>query len=462
MIAGLVLETFTIAGCAFAIAMVLGLPTAAIIVRGHAIGRLVAALATTVRAIPDVILAIICVAALGLGPVAGITALGINTGAVLAKLCAELLLSVRREPEEALRAVGATPLAGFLIGMVPEAWPGLVGFAAYALESIIRGSVIVGIVGAGGLGSAIVASFNLAQYGEFFTYLAGLIVVVICVDALSGWLRERAPAPVAAAAFAAIAIAGVTGIFLSGDVSGKDVARALPRVVRFLADEMPPDFSAEVAANAANGLLTTILVAVVGTLGGALLAIPLALLAAPRIAEGWMRGTGYTPWSYVPMTVSRFALAIVRAVPPLALGLLALSIVGLGPKAGALALVLHTAGVLGKLFGESLEIAPLLPAEALVATGSQASVAALVGIVPGALNALLAHLAYRWEWNVRASTTMGMIGAGGIGQAIFNAQQLLFYHQLLAYVIVAVVLVVVGDVISQALRSRFHLRTVLR
>jgi phosphonate transport system permease protein len=229
-----------------------------------------------------------------------------------------------------------------------------------------------------------------------------------------------------------------------------------------LADEMPPDFSGQVGRIAAAGIVTTILVAVVGTLGGALLAIPLAVLAAPRIAEGWMRGTGYRPWSYVPMTVSRLALAVARAVPPLALGLLALSVVGLGPKAGALALVLHTAGVLGKLFGESLEIAPLAPAEALVATGSTASAAAVAGLVPGALNALLAHLAYRWEWNVRASTTLGMIGAGGIGQAIFNAQQLLFYHQLLAYVIVAVALVVAGDVVSQAVRRRFQLRTVLR
>jgi phosphonate transport system permease protein len=462
MIAQLALETLAIAGCAFAIALVIGLPAATIIVRGGAIGKSVAALATTVRAIPDLVLAIVCVAALGLGPVAGTTALGINTAAVLAKLCAELLLAVRREPEEALRAIGATPLAGFLIGLVPEAWPGLVGFAAYALESIIRGSVIVGIVGAGGLGSAIVQSFNLANYHEFFTYIGWLIVLVIAVDAISGWLRERAPAPVAVAVFLGIAVAGCAGIALTGDMTGGDLVRALPRVVRFLAEEMPPDFSAAVASKAAAGIATTVLVAVVGTLGGAAIAIPLAFVAAPRVALGWMRGTGYAPWSYVPMTLSRFGLAILRAIPPLALGLLALSIVGLGPKAGMFALVLHTAGVLGKLFAESLEIAPLTAAESLVATGSSASAAALFGLVPGSLNALLAHLAYRWEWNVRASTTLGMIGAGGIGQEIFNAQQLLFYHQLIAYVIVAVALVVAGDLVSQAFRSRLQLRTVLR
>ncbi|HXP93626.1 MAG TPA: ABC transporter permease subunit [Candidatus Binatia bacterium] len=462
MIVQLAFETLAIAGCAFAIALTLGLPAAVIVVRGGIVGKIVAFLATAVRAIPDLVLAIICVAALGLGPVAGVTALGINTGAVLAKLFAELLLAVRREPEEALRAIGASPLTSFLIGLVPEAWPGLVGFAAYALESIIRGSVIVGIVGAGGLGSAIVQSFNLANYHEFFMYIAWLVVIVILVDALSGWLRERAPAFAAVGVFCAIAAAGVAGIALSGNVSGSDLARALPRVVHFLADEMPPDFSAKVIATATDGIEVTIVVAIVGTFGGALLAVPLALLAAPRIALGWMRGTGYAPWSYVPMIISRFGLAIVRAIPPLALGLLALSIVGLGPKAGAVALALHTAGVLGKLFGESLEIAPLTEAESLVATGAPATAAALVGLVPGALNALLSHLAYRWEWNVRASTTLGMIGAGGIGQAIFNAQQLLFYHQLIAYVIFAVALVVAGDVVSQAFRARLHLRTVLR
>ena len=462
MIAQLAFETFAIAGCAFAIALVLGLPAATIIVRGGMVGKIVAALSTCVRAIPDLVLAIVCVAALGLGPVAGITALGINMAAVLAKLCAELLLAVRREPEEALRAIGATPLASFLIGLIPEAWPGLVGFAAYGLESIIRGSVIVGIVGAGGLGSAIVQSFNLANYHEFFVYIAGLIVLVICVDSLSSWLREHAPPGVAVVVFLAIATIGMAGIVLSGDVSMSDLVGALPRVGHFLVQEFPPDFSAQVVQTAVGGIVTTVVVAIAGTVGGALLAIPLALLAAPRIAVGWMRGTGYAPWSFVPMTIARLGLAIVRAIPPLALGLLALSVVGLGPKAGALALVLHTAGVLGKLFGESLEVAPLTAAESLVATGSPATAAALIGLVPGSLNALLAHLAYRWEWNVRASTTLGMIGAGGIGQAIFNAQQLLFYHKLLAYVLVAVALVVAGDVVSQAFRSRLHLRTVLR
>jgi len=192
------------------------------------------------------------------------------------------------------------------------------------------------------------------------------------------------------------------------------------------------------------------------------LAIPLGLLAARPLARGWMRGTGYRPWSIAPEFAARGGLTVGRAFPPIALALLGLSIVGLGPKAGAFALAIHSAGVLGKLFAESLELADAAPAESLVAGGSTAAVGVLVGLVPGSVGALAAHLLYRWEWNIRASTVLGIVGAGGLGQAIYNAQQLLFDHQLLTYVSIAIILVLASDAVAGRLRASLRLATLER
>ncbi|MBD5635772.1 MAG: ABC transporter permease subunit, partial [Candidatus Eremiobacteraeota bacterium] len=214
-------------------------------------------------------------------------------------------------------------------------------------------------------------------------------------------------------------------------------------------------------ARAGAGVLETVGVALAGTAMGTLVAIPLGLLVARVVGRGWMRGTGWA-WSAVPAFVTRLALASARAVPPVALALVAVAFVGLGPKAGAVALAIHTAGVLGKLFAESLELADLQPAEALVAGGSSALAAIFAGLVPSALPAASAHLSYRFEWNGRASTTLGIVGAGGLGQQIYNAEQLFHDHELLAYVLVAMAVVLASDALAVKFRRRLQLRTMER
>lgn len=456
------LETIAIAAGALPIAILIGTPAAIAIARGGPLGRTVRALASFARAIPELVLAIVFVVALGFGAVPGTLALGFSGAATIAKLYAELIESMRREPEEALRATGATATASFLVGLVPAAWPGLVGFGAYAFESIVRAAVIVGVVGAGGLGSAMITSIDLLDYASFGWYVAALVALVVAVDTASGLLRERAPAWVALGTFALVSLVGFVALATTGNAPWHTFATAPPRVFAYLARAIPPDFSPHVLANAGLGVIETIGVALVGTLAGTLVAIPLALLVSRVVSSGWVRGTGYRPWSIVPAFLTRVGLVVARSVPPIAIALVALSFVGLGPKAGAFALAIHTAGVLGKLFAESLELVDPLPAEALVASGSTGLGAVGIGIVPGALATMSAHLLYRWEWNVRASTTLGIVGAGGLGQQIFNSQQLLHDRELLAYVIVAIVLVIASDQATVFVRQRFALRTMER
>ena len=452
-----VFQTIGITAASFVIAILAGIPLGLIVAREDTAGRIVSALVAIVRAIPELVLAIVAVVAVGLGPIAGIVALGAHYTAVLAKFTAELLHAVRREPAEALRATGATRTAAALVGLLPAAWPGLVGFAAYAIESIARGAVIVGVVGAGGLGAGLIQSLNLADYKTFGVLLAVLVALVIGVDALSDRLRRSASPRNVAIAFAAIAVIAVVSLATSDDPPWSHVHGMFGHVAGFIASALPPDLSARVLTLAWQGALVSLAVAVAGTAIGILLAIPFALAVATPLARGWMRGTGWRPLSWLPELPARFVLAIARATPPVAIGLIGLSIVGLGPKAGIFALAIHTAGVLGKLLAESLDVEEPGPAMALVASGSTASAATAFALVPSALPSLAAHVLYRFEWNVRASTVLGMIGAGGLGQALYNAQQLLFYRQLATYVIVAVLLVLIVDAAASPLRASLRI-----
>jgi phosphonate transport system permease protein len=414
-----------------------------------------------VRAIPELVLAIVAVVALGFGPAAGVAALGLHYAAVIAKLYAETLGGVRRDAAEALRATGATATSAFLLGMLPAAWPGIVGFSAYALESIMRAAVIVGVVGAGGIGALLVQQLNLADYRGFAVSTALLVVIVALVDAASSRLRARATPATVGAVFVAIVLIGVGAFALTADPPWITIARLPQHLAAFIASSLPPRVTPAIVATAAGGVGVTLVVALVATLAGTLIALPLAWLAtAATRAASTLRRT--SPGARLCSGITRVVLAALRAAPPIALALIGLSVVGLGPKAAVFALVLHTTGVLGKLLAESLELAERGPAEALAAAGATGAVATLVALVPTAAAVMTAHLLYRLEWNVRASTVLGMVGAGGLGQAIFNEQQLLHYQTLATYVIVAVVLVLIIDSALVRARSRLYLEALAR
>jgi phosphonate transport system permease protein len=454
-----ILQTLGIACASLAIAIVLGAPLALIIIRGGIAGRAVAAVVAVIRAIPDLVLAVIAVVAIGLGPAAGVIALGIHYTAVVAKVYAEILGAVRRDAAEALRATGSTASAAFLVGMLPAAWPGIVGFGAYVFESVVRASVIVGVVGAGGMGALLVQQLNLADFQGFGLTVFALVILVVAVDIVSERLRLHAKPQMVFAAFGGVIVCGAVAFAFTADAPWETVLHAPQHMLAFFVRAFPPDFSVPVLRTAAIGVAQSVGVAIIGTLAGIVLAFPLAWVAASAArARATLRDEN--AGSRITALASRAALALLRAVPCIALGLIGLTIVGIGPPAGIFALTLHTAGVLGKLLAESLELGEREPAIALAATGSPSAVAALVGLIPPAMAAMAAHALYRFEWNVRASTVLGMIGAGGLGQAIFNAQQLLFYRQLAAYVIVAILLVLAIDMGVRGLRERWHLRTI--
>lgn len=131
------------------------------------------------------------VLAAGLGPNAGTLALALHTGGVLGRLFAEALENTPAQPAEALRLAGSGRLAAFAYGTLPGVWPQLVAYTLYRWENNIRMASVLGFVGAGGLGQMLYFSLSLFQQAQAATVILAMLVLVLGVDSLSAWARQR-------------------------------------------------------------------------------------------------------------------------------------------------------------------------------------------------------------------------------------------------------------------------------
>jgi phosphonate transport system permease protein len=191
--------------------------------------------------------------------------------------------------------------------------------------------------------------------------------------------------------------------------------------------------------------LQTVDIALFGTVAAAVVALPLSVLAA--------RNTTFSPIAY---GIARAVIAFTRVVPDLIWALIFVAAVGLGSFPGALALAVHSIGMLGRLFAETIEEMEMGPVEALTLTGASRAQVFSQAIVPGIAPSLLGIVLYRLDENVRSSLLLGFVGAGGIGFQIFTAMQLFQYRDVAFYLGVTFVLVIAVERLSAALRRALH------
>ena len=177
---------------------------------------------------------------------------------------------------------------------------------------------------------------------------------------------------------------------------------------RFLGEFFPPDLSPAFVTKVAIGAWETLAMSALGTTLAAVLGLALALPASRMHATD--SGFARAP--------TRLLLNVLRSIPELVWAALLLISAGLGPFAGTLALALHTAGVLGRLFAEAVENAPSGPGDALRAQGIGNGRIFLYATLPQVLPQLLSYTLYRWENNIRAAAVLGVVGAGGLGQLL--------------------------------------------
>jgi phosphonate transport system permease protein len=143
------------------------------------------------RTVPHIVWALILVFAVGLGPFPGTLALGVHTGGVLGRLFGEVVEDVAIQPIEALQATGASRLQILVYGILPQVLPQFVAYTLYRWEVNIREAVILGYVGAGGLGQQIQIAISLFLEHRLLTLIFAIYVVVTVVDHLSTALRNR-------------------------------------------------------------------------------------------------------------------------------------------------------------------------------------------------------------------------------------------------------------------------------
>ena len=187
--------------------------------------------------------------------------------------------------------------------------------------------------------------------------------------------------------------------------------------------------------------LETVDIAFFGTTVAVILALPLATLAA--------RNTSPARPLYA---LSRWVIALCRVVPDLVWALIFVTAVGLGPFPGALAVSVHSVGMLGRLFAETIEDMDMGPVDALTMTGAGRIAVFSHAVVPGVLPSLLGIALYRLDENIRSSLVLGFVGAGGIGFELLTAMNLFQYRVVAMLLIVTFIIVVTAERISAVLR----------
>ena len=186
----------------------------------------------------------------------------------------------------------------------------------------------------------------------------------------------------------------------------------------------------------------TVQIALWGTFLAVFLAVPLSLMAARNLSPAWL------VWPV------RRVMDLLRSIPDLVIGTLFIVAVGLGPLAGVLAIALNTAGVLAKLFSEAVESIDKGPIEGVKATGAGRLHEIAWGVIPQVAPLWTSFALYRFESNSRAATVLGLIGAGGIGQALFESLQAFEYRTVSTIALIIIVAVTLIDMLSQVMRKR--------
>ncbi|MEW1974001.1 ABC transporter permease subunit [Microbacterium profundi] len=451
------------------------------------------------RAIPDIVFVVVLAFLwFNSGTLPAIVAIGIHSVGMISKMFADAIEQVDEGPRLAIRSAGGTKAQQFWSGVVPQVLPAWVAVTLHRADINLRGTVILGVVGVVGIGYELDEALHGGPAGMRRVIPLVVIIILLCVlfEIVSSLLRSRllnvrptgkgvgdtvaravarrsARAGEAAAAQAAstqdrhtrieaamhrpwdrtrvgntlwiwLGIAAVVGAFLytAPDVT-KMFAPAWNEIVDPARDRAiwPPHFGSRDWSDVLAAVVTTIQIAFAATLMATIISAIVGPLSARNVA----------PNSTVRNVFRGIAL-VIRSIPDLVVAILFIIAAGIGPQAGALALGIGGVGLLAKLIGDSMEEVPNGPERALVAAGGTRAQVFFASTVPMSVPALVSHLMYLLEQNIRSATLLGIVGAGGIGFLLLNALQGRHFDEVLAYVLVIIGMVVIVEAASILIR----------
>ncbi len=405
-------------------------------------------LITLLRSIPDVVYGFFFVTAFGLGPQAGVAALTLATVGLLGKFYSEAVESIDEKPVEALAATGGHGLGVIRHAIVPQVLPLFMGYNLYMLDHNIRVALVLGMVGAGGLGVELFTQMRAFHYQKAAAILVIMLVVITIIDRASANLRNKIIKGSFLNSETRVqdsVLLAVIGMFIlvclySVPVDLKELAAGMPRIWKFLKGMFPPDFSRLTIY--LKLMLETVAMGISGTFLAIVLGVPLGVMAARNVTHNSMI-----------YNVAKEITNFFRATPDLVFALIFVVAVGMGPFAGVLALGLNTAGFLGKFYAEAIENVDPKPVEAVEASGAVLLQRITHSVFPQVLPLFNSYNLYILDRNIRYSTIMGLVGAGGIGFELVMTSRMFEYRQMAAMLMVIVATIMLVDWLSSYLRK---------
>jgi phosphonate transport system permease protein len=226
------------------------------------------------------------------------------------------------------------------------------------------------------------------------------------------------------------------------DISWARFVVGLDNGARFVGSMFPLDYSRWQLL--LENLLETVEIAIIASAFGIVFSLPVGLLAARNLMPGWVT------WPF------RTFIALCRSFHPVIFAILFVKAVGFGPLAGILTLIFASIGFIGKLFAEAIEEISLKPVEALRAAGAPFMSVIGYAVLPQVLNRFIGFSSYQLDANLRNSTMVGIVGAGGIGGTLFSAFQRFDYDFLATILLSIIALVMISEYISAQVKKVFQ------
>ncbi len=224
-------------------------------------------------------------------------------------------------------------------------------------------------------------------------------------------------------------------------LSWERIERGVGYGAKFLAGFFPPNFT---KSDLIPGLLESLQIAFLASLFGTLIAIPLSVLSARNLMPAFIT------WP------ARIIIILCRTFHPVIVAIIAVKAVGFGAMAGVIALTVASVGFVGKLLAEAIEEISKKQIEAIRATGASFMNTIIFGVVPQVMNRFIGFVAYETDSNLRHSTIVGVVGAGGIGGTLFSAFQRYDYDFVAGISIAIIALVMLGEVIQIYVKRVFR------
>lgn len=391
------------------------------------------------RGIPDFAWALVLLTIFGPTAITAILAIAIHVAGILGKIASELWDGVPESHGDVLRGTGATRLAAHFYGTQPLAGRNMLSFLLMRFECTVRNASVIGAVCGGGLGARVLQELGYDNKAKAVTFLAATLALTVTADLASNVLRgllrrERAPEAnqartrrrVAGIVVAALVVASLAWIREPLGNLGAELARLDSTfLVEHYGELLRPDLSLDVLAEALGGMLVPVALGILSTLAAVVLAIVFAYFGSASLQ---LHSDAFAPehrptWLRVLRSLlvgtTRLVTAILRGVPEVAwVWILALFFLT-GIEAALCAMILHSAGILARVFTEAVDDIPYARLEH-VGTPSRPALFTY-GAMQLARTEWKSYALFQFESNVRIGVVLGIIGAGGIGHLFRRA-----------------------------------------